>query len=322
MQDAAGRVVLLSKDAGLAASLRSFGLEVTHLSTESAVSAQGLGESDGCAVVLDADHPLGRNAFSECRRLKANPRRPVFIAIAADDAFSAEIARFCMADGVLVGGAADEFVLAKLGARGADVRPRQRPAVDALLSRLEEKLVDDPARVSSGLVRMLEGSAAESVAARFTDAETGLFDAAFAGFKLDEELKRAVRFHQPLALLLLDCGVAAWPVDATERAAVLAEVAGVFLEETRDIDVLARFSPTVFLFLLPGTGLDGASILATRIADSLREREFSASIRLAPAIGLATAPHPEVRDRRSFLARAEGALEQARRQGRQVVVAE
>jgi diguanylate cyclase (GGDEF)-like protein len=322
MQDAVGRVRLLSKDAGLAASLRSFGLEVTLVSADSATTEREPADADASPVVLDADHPPGRNAFSECRRLKANSRRPVFLAIAADDGFSAEIARFCMADGVIVGGSPDESVLAKLGAHGAQSRSRQRPAVDALLSRLEEKLADDPARVSSGLVRMLEGSLAESVTARFTDAETGLFDAAFAGFKLDEELKRAVRFHQPLALLLLDCGVAAWPADATERAAVLAEVAGVFLEETRDIDVLARFSPSVFLFLLPGTGIDGARVLATRIADSLREREFSASIRLAPAVGVATAPHPEVRDRRAFLARAEAALDRARAQGQQVAVAD
>jgi GGDEF domain-containing protein len=91
---------------------------------------------------------------------------------------------------------------------------------------------------------------------------------------------------------------------------VLAEAAGVFLNECRDIDVLARFQPTVFLFLLPGTGPDGATVLANRILAALRER-FSAGPSVAPVAGLCSVPSADVPDRRAFLAVAEACLARA-----------
>ncbi len=276
----------------------------------------------GDLVILDPDAAAVRwNAFSTCRAIKRAPRVRVFICIAADDPFGEEIARFCMADGVIRRGA-DGFVgLDRLHGMGGGAG-HGRPSVDSLLDRYEARLQDDPARAASGLSRLEAALDTGSVAARFTDAETGLFDAAFAGFKLDEELKRAIRFHQPLALLLLDCGVDAWPDDEDERRTTLAEVASVFLEECRDIDVLARFSSSVFLFLLPGTGPDGAVVLARRMVESLGERSFSSDVRLSPRVGIAAAPHPEVRDRSSFVRRAERALASAIHEATRVAVAE
>ena len=282
----------------------------------------------GDLVVLDAtaglqvggsDSVLG-NAFSACRAIKREPRTRVFVVIASDDPFGEEIARFCMADGVLRRAGEGLVGLERLAGPGGP-SDRTRPPVDDLLDRYETRLQDDPERAASALERIAAEADSDSVTARFTDAETGLYDGAFAGFKLDEELKRAVRFHHPLSLLLLDCGVAQWPRDDGLRRTILAEIAGIFLEECRDIDVLARFTETVFLFLLPGTGPDGAAVVAGRMVESLTAREFSGDVTLQPSIGIATAPHPEVPDRRAFLGRAEAAMERARRDPSRVAVA-
>ncbi|MBK8977965.1 MAG: hypothetical protein IPM29_18820 [Planctomycetes bacterium] len=171
----------------------------------------GLGGPDA-----EGDVPL-RNPFGACSRLKAQPRIAVFIVIDVADSLGPEIARFCLADGCL-----------QLDADGSldgvdDVlrrwhRPRERASVDDLLERLERELADDRGRQMSALQRMLDGERDAGFVARLTDRETGLFDGPFASFKLDEEFKRARRFHQPLSLLLLDCGVAEWPRDAEARA--------------------------------------------------------------------------------------------------------
>ncbi|MFB3051954.1 MAG: hypothetical protein ACE1Z0_08210, partial [Acidimicrobiia bacterium] len=104
------------------------------------------------------------------------------------------------------------------------------------------------------------------------DSETWLFDGPYATWKLDEEWRRSNRFHEPLSLVLLDVGVGLLELPDADRRAVLVDAASVFLNECRDIDILARFSPTTFLFLLPGTGTDGADILAQRTIASLQER--------------------------------------------------
>ncbi|MBI5853129.1 MAG: GGDEF domain-containing protein [Planctomycetes bacterium] len=297
------RTFVITQDAALATALgRALGVAPER-------SIRG-GPAAGDFVLLDAagggDATRG-NAFSLCRALKREPRVRVFVVLRAEDPYGEEIARFCMADGVVHadpnGGVTGIDRIAVSGGPA-----RTRPPVDALLERIEERLQADPGRAATALQRIVAEVDSGSVTTRFTDQETGLYDGAFAGFKLDEELKRAVRFHQALALLLLDCGIEAWPKDDALRQTVLAEVAGVFLEECRDIDVLARFTPTVFLFLLPGTGPDGATVVARRMVDSLSRREFTGRVVLRPAVGIATVPHPAVTDRKGFVARAERAL--------------
>jgi GGDEF domain-containing protein len=146
------------------------------------------------------------------------------------------------------------------------------------------------------------------------DPETGLFDGPYATLKLDEEWKRAMRFHQPLSLLLLDLGPRLRSLDEATRRATLAEAAGVFLNECRDIDVLARFAPTVFLLLMPGTGPDGAEVVSKRILATLDQR-FGTALGLCPAGGLCSVPSSEIPDRRAFLAVAEACLRRAEASG-------
>ena len=78
------------------------------------------------------------------------------------------------------------------------------------------------------------------------------------------------------------------------------------------IDVLARFTASTFLFLLPGTGPDGALVLARRMLQSLRERTFAEGVRLQPYAGMAWTPQSGITDRKAFLLCAEACLERAR----------
>ncbi|MCB9877095.1 MAG: diguanylate cyclase [Planctomycetes bacterium] len=249
------------------------------------------------------------HAFSGARALKRARGPAVFVVIDGDDAVGVQLTRFVLADGALRWHAAEgRLDVDELHAPG---RSSARPSVEDLLSRLQRDAGEGGQE--SSLQRLLRFEREDSLLTRLQDAETGLFDGPYATVKLDEEWKRAHRFHQPLSLLLLDLGIAPSLGDAARRAA-LAEASGVLLNECRDIDVLARFSPDVFLLLLPGTGAEGARVLAERIVASLQAR-LRGIAAATPVGGLCTVPSAEVRDRKSFVAVAEACLERARRAG-------
>jgi diguanylate cyclase (GGDEF)-like protein len=260
------------------------------------------------AAAHDASVP-GGNAFTACRTLKQDTRVLVWLLMAPGDRYAAEIGRFCLADGNLTLGA--DGRLQGLEALHERLVASFRPSVDDLLARREEHLDVDAERHESVLQRMLSEQQ-QWVIEHLTDPDTGLFAASFAAFKLDEEFKRAIRFHQPLSAVLLDLGAEAQlPADPARRRMLLAEVAAVLLNECRDIDVLARFSPTTFLLLLPGTGTDGAARLARRLLQRLTAGGVAGQ-KLAASAGVATVPATGVDRRDQFVARAEDCLQQAR----------
>ncbi len=252
------------------------------------------------------------HAHSLCRSIKAEPRTRVYLVVDARDPFAGEIARFCLANGVVRVDFQGRSVIdaSEMLERPGTRLPRS--ATDELLQRLEDELRTDEGKQASALQRILAGADEPRFLDRLTDPETGLFDGPFASFKLDEEFKRARRFHQPLSLILLDIGVEKLPEADPARRTLLAEVASIFLTECRDIDVLGRFTETVFLFLLPGTGAAGARVLAERMMATMGEREFSGGCMVEPALAVVTVPDPGISDRSALLARAEACLRIAR----------
>ena len=255
----------------------------------------------------------GGNVFAACRALKDRSRMSVYLLARKGDDITPEIARFCLADDCLAVG--DEGLVSDLEAVRERLGPHRRPVeVDKLLTRLEQEIASDSGRQASALQRMLIEADEETLLDKLVDRETGLFDGPFASFKLDEEFKRAIRFHQPLSLLLLK-PLSERLADITnpgERRVLLGDISSVFLNECRDIDVLARFPENVFMVLMPGTGVGGARVLAERVLSELRKREFIDGRRLDPLAGLATVPAAGIQRSQEFLARVEACLQLAR----------
>lgn len=309
---AAGRWFVVSSRAALREQIGAWsGQAPSHDPVATAVA--------GDVVVVDAKAggevaaalPFG-HTFAGVRALKQVAGLSVYVVVDADDRAGVQLAQFCLADGVLTWHDAERRLDAGAIAGGTQPRARavpRRPSVDELLRRVEGH-VGAQAAHDSALQRLLQFERDDRLLHRLQDAETGLFDGPYATLKLDEEWKRAMRFHQPLALLLVDLGAGYAMLPEDDRRALLAEAAGVFLNECRDIDVLARFSPSVFLLLLPGTGPDGAEVLARRALAALNER-LPAGAGLLPTAGLCTVPHADIPDRRSFLAVADACLRKA-----------
>lgn len=273
--------------------------------------ATGLKAGDTVVVESFADlsaraDAVGGNAFSACRAWKQTRGVSVYVVVRAEDPTGVLLTRFVLADGVV-------RIDAKGGIEGLEhIGPRDRGKthqnIDTLLARYGEALKNSDRSELAGRVREWESS--DSFLQRLQDAETGLFDGPYTALKLDEEWKRAQRFHLPLSIVLLDIGQAAEAMKpGPDRSVLLAEVASVFLNECRDIDVLGRFTTTTFLFLLPGTPPLGAQALARRLLSSLGERSFAVPLR--PACGVASVPMAGIADRRQFLVVAEECLRRA-----------
>jgi GGDEF domain-containing protein len=107
--------------------------------------------------------------------------------------------------------------------------------------------------------------------------------------------------------------------EASEQ--VLRELAGIILSASRDTDVLGRFDASSFLFLLPGTGPDGAQVMAHRVEEAARERGLTDLVGdpLQIAVGISSHPHPEIQRREDLYGRARQAFLEARQVGGGVV---
>ena len=149
---------------------------------------------------------------------------------------------------------------------------------------------------------------------------------------LDEELLRSHRYGHPVALILLDVDHFKQVNDTHGHVtgdAALRWVASIVTQCVRDTDRAARYGGDELAVLLPETDHVGATVLAERI----RARVASTGVELPPdaapggttipltlSIGVAALPGSTASTPSEFIGRADAALYQAKRNGRNQVV--
>jgi diguanylate cyclase (GGDEF)-like protein len=158
---------------------------------------------------------------------------------------------------------------------------------------------------------------AESEARTYADLTTGLRNRAFLGERIGEEFKRAVRYNEPLSLVLLAVEGMREVIDKRGIGTgdrLLLEVANAALRSLRQIDIVTRYSAHELAALLPNTHLAGA----LTCADRLRRETAGASVdetKAVVSIGIAFYPGKDVNDATDLLRMAARALERAREEG-------
>jgi diguanylate cyclase (GGDEF)-like protein len=158
---------------------------------------------------------------------------------------------------------------------------------------------------------------AESEAKTYADATTGLRNRAFLGERIGEEFKRAVRYNEPLSLVLLCVEGMREVIDrrgAGTADRLLQSVANASLRSLRQIDVVTRYSAHELAALLPNTHLAGA----LTCADRLRRETATAAVddtKAVVSMGIAFYPGKDVNDATDLLRMAARALERAREEG-------
>lgn len=262
----------------------------------------GAGER-GDVILLDV-HAGPENAYESCRRLTGTSGARLFVVTDGDPGLGGPIAGFCGA-GTLGRPLTADALRAALD--DSALRPSQGAAGrgQGATHGLPEAMLQD-----------LVGGTTQTILRALVDPETGLFNYEFLSFKLDEEFKRARRFGNPLSCVMLG-------FEGQASDEVLRQLAGAFLETSRDTDVLGRFDESSFLFFLPNTGPDGARVMAERIKAIANDRGLSDLVGdpLQIAAGISFFPHLDVTRREDLFGRAREAFLSARAEGTGLVIA-
>jgi diguanylate cyclase (GGDEF)-like protein len=156
-----------------------------------------------------------------------------------------------------------------------------------------------------------------------TDELTGLANVRAFTSTLDRELERSRRFEAPLGLLMMDLDDFKLVNDTyghQQGDEVLAQVAGVLRDHSRELDTPARYGGEEMAVVLPQTGVEGAEMLAERIREAVEALRVprvrgGGVLRVTASFGVASVPDA-ASDRDSLVAAADAALYRAKRGGK------
>ena len=151
------------------------------------------------------------------------------------------------------------------------------------------------------------------------DDTTGVYNARFLKSALRRELRRAGRFGQELALVLVDVDHPGGPdgeIGGPPSGSLLREVAALLTQQVRSFDLLARQSGGRFVFVLPQTGRSGAAEMAERVRATVERQALASLPAGAVTVSLGVAAFPrDGTDAAALTAAAERALTHARQCG-------
>jgi len=158
------------------------------------------------------------------------------------------------------------------------------------------------------------------------DSLSGLHNRRYFLEKAGEEMRRGLRYGNPLSLLLVDFdNFKAINDDYGHEAGdkVIVAFGQLCKELMREHDLVARLGGEEFVVLLPETPMDEAMTVADRLRETFQKLPIEAgpgTLNVTASIGVAEAT-PEKDSLQSLINRADGALYEAKQAGRNRIVA-
>ncbi len=160
-----------------------------------------------------------------------------------------------------------------------------------------------------------------------TDSLTGVFNRRYLDNRLAEEMGRSKRYGFALSAIFLDIDHFKHVNDTYGHPVgdvVLASVARIISGGLRDTDVAARYGGEEFVVLTPHTALQGATEVAQRLIDTIRDHAFilpgaAGSLSVTCSAGVTTLSGDHA-DAKTLLDAADRNLYQAKQHGRDRVV--
>jgi diguanylate cyclase (GGDEF)-like protein len=158
-----------------------------------------------------------------------------------------------------------------------------------------------------------------------TDSLTGLYNRKHLMESLSGEIGRSSRYERPFALLIIDIDHFKKFNDTYGHLAgdeVLRKMGNVFQKSIRSCDYAARYGGEEFIIVMPEIGPDEGVKAAERIRGSVAKEKIDANgqaVTVSISVGVASFPeHGD--DAQGIISRADAALYQAKRRGRDRVV--
>ncbi len=158
------------------------------------------------------------------------------------------------------------------------------------------------------------------------DPLTGLFNRRYLEETLEREIRRALRGHQPLGVVMIDLDHFKQFNDTYGHEAgdtVLRETSAFFLKSVRTEDIVCRYGGEEFVIILPMAGLKATEARAEWIRSRLREvtvlHQGRSLNQITASFGVAALPDHGTEPAR-LLEAADAALYRAKREGRDRVV--
>ncbi len=242
------------------------------------------------------------------RRIKHNPALP-FIPIIMQTALDSTESKV---EGLEAG--ADDYITKPI--EFAELKARLRSMLR--IKRLQEELEERERELLEANERLRHMSR--------TDALTGLENRRSIERHLDMMFAHGVRLSEPLACVMSDLDRFKSVNDEFGHHAgdaVLRQFAVILKNAAREIDIVGRYGGEEFLILLPGTVLDAAVTFAERVRKDVESHTFvfeGGTIRRTASFGVASWPHPRVKDCDGIVRSADDALYVAKETGRNKVI--
>ncbi|WP_413612963.1 diguanylate cyclase [Bdellovibrio sp. HCB-110] len=158
-----------------------------------------------------------------------------------------------------------------------------------------------------------------------TDDLTGLYNMRSLYQRLDFEMERGRRFHRDVCVVMMDMDYFKTVNDGHDHlfgSYVLSEVGKIIRANTRNVDIPARYGGDEFLVVLTETNHEGAMYFCERLRENIQKTTFKNgddSIKLTASVGFAITIPGENISARELVRRADHALYDAKRGGRNQV---
>lgn len=159
------------------------------------------------------------------------------------------------------------------------------------------------------------------------DALTGIHNKRYLMEFLDRELARSSRYHRPLSLILFDIDRFKAINDAHGHLGgdfTLRELAGCVKSVIRKEELFARYGGEEFIVVLPESTLEGALRVSERLRTMVEKQAFvfeDQSFHITISLGVAAISGAESLTPVELIRQADEKLYQAKRAGRNVIVA-
>lgn len=159
-----------------------------------------------------------------------------------------------------------------------------------------------------------------------TDALTGLMNRGHMAIQYAREVERARRYMRPVSLVLFDLDDFKKVNDGHGHDVgdeVLRQVGRILQHQCRAHDLAARYGGEEFTVLLPETPLAGAMVIAERLRRAIASAPVATRdtlLRVTGSFGVAAFIHGSDRTFEDLVARADVALLEAKKQGKDRVV--